>query len=397
VRADLQARRLAIELAAAALARLVLNTARRFAYPFAPALARGLDVPLTGVTSLVALNQGAGLLSPFLGPLADRWGPRTMMLLGLAMLAAGMLTAAALPLYATMLLALLLAGIGKSCFDPALQAYVGARVRWERRGLAIGLIEFAWAGSSLVGIPLVGWLIGRHGWRSPFLLLGVLAVASLLLLALLLPRVHPALAAGPARMTVIQGWRLLLQRRAALGALGYSLCFSMANDTLFVVYGAWLERDFQLPLAALGSATIAIGAAELLAEVLTAFLADRLGLARAAVGGVVVTAAAYLVLPAAARTLPLALGALFAVFLAFEFTVVTAVGLITEILPDARGTMMGALAATSSTGRMLGALTGGYVWLWGGLAATGAVAAALSVAALGSLAWGLRGWHPRPV
>lgn len=390
-------RRLAIELAAAALARLVLNTARRFAYPFAPALARGLDVPLTGVTSLVALNQGAGLLSPFLGPLADRWGPRTMMLLGLAMLAAGMLAAAALPLYATMLLALLLAGIGKSCFDPALQAYVGARVRWERRGLAIGLIEFAWAGSSLVGIPLVGWLIGRHGWRSPFLLLGVLALASLLLLALLLPRVHPALAAGPARMTVIKGWRLLLQRRAALGALGYSLCFSMANDTLFVVYGAWLERDFQLPLAALGSATIAIGAAELLAEVLTAFLADRIGLARAAVGGVVVTAAAYLVLPAAARTLPLALGALFAVFLAFEFTVVTAVGLVTEILPDARGTMMGALAATSSTGRMLGALTGGYVWLWGGLAATGAVAAALSVAALGSLAWGLRGWHPRPV
>jgi hypothetical protein len=54
------ARRLAIELAAA-LARLFLNTARRFAYPFAPALARGLDVPLTHVTSLVALNQGTGL------------------------------------------------------------------------------------------------------------------------------------------------------------------------------------------------------------------------------------------------------------------------------------------------------------------------------------------------
>jgi hypothetical protein len=69
------ARRLAIELAAAALARLFLNTARRFAYPFAPALARGLDVPLTHVTSLVALNQGTSLLTPLLGPLADRWGP----------------------------------------------------------------------------------------------------------------------------------------------------------------------------------------------------------------------------------------------------------------------------------------------------------------------------------
>jgi predicted MFS family arabinose efflux permease len=391
------ARRLVLELTAVALARFVLNTSRRFAYPFAPALARGLDVPLTSVSSLVALNQGTGLLSPVLGPLADRWGPRTMMLLGLAFLAAGMLAVAALPLYATVMLALLLAGIGKSCFDPAVQAFIGARVSWERRGFAIGLVELAWAGSSLVGIPLVGWLIGRHGWHSPFLLLGLCAVASFALIALLLPRVQPPRAAGPARMTVIRGWRLLLRRRAALGALGYSVCFAMANDTLFVVYGAWLERDFHLPLATLGTATIAIGAAELLAEVLTAFLSDRIGLARAAVSGVVLTAAAYFLLPAAARSLPLALGALFVVFLAFEFTVVTAVGLITEVLPDARGTMMGALGATSGTGRMLGALTGGYVWLWGGLAATSAVAGTLAVLALGWLVWGLRGWHPRPV
>jgi predicted MFS family arabinose efflux permease len=390
-------RRLVLELAAAALARLFLNTALRFAYPFAPALARGLGVPLTSVTSLVALNQGAGLLSPLLGPLVDRWGPRAMMLVGLASLATGMLAAAALPLYATVLLALVLTGFSKGCFAPALQAYVGARVSWERRGLAIGLAEFAWAGSSLIGIPVVGWLIGRHGWRSPFLLLGLGAVASALLLALLLPRVRLAHAAGPARMTVVHGWRMLRRRRAALGVLGYSVCFSMANDSLFVVYGAWLERDFALPLEALGSATIAIGAAELLAEALTAFLSDRIGLARATVGGVVLTAAAYLVLPVAAQTLPLALCALFFVFLAFEFTVVTAVGLITEVLPDARGTMMGALAATGSTGRMLGALTGGYVWLWGGLAATGTVAVALSLLALSSLLWGLRGWHPRPV
>src|SRR5437773_9344314 len=259
-------RRLVVELAAAALARLVFNIARRFGYPFAPALARGLDVPLTSVTSLVALNQGTGLLSPLLGPLADRWGPRTMMLLGLAFLAAGMLAVAALPLCPTLMLALLLAGVGKSCFDPAVQAFIGARVSWERRGLAIGLFEFAWAGSSLVGIPLVGWLIGRHGWRSPFLVLGICAAASFALLAILLPRVPPARAAGGERLTVISGWRLLVRRRAALGVLGYSVCFAMANDTLFVGYGAWLERDFHLPLAQLVVASLAIGAAELAAE-----------------------------------------------------------------------------------------------------------------------------------
>jgi MFS transporter, DHA1 family, inner membrane transport protein len=360
-------------------------------------LARGLDVPLTSVTSLLALNQGTGLLGPFLGPLADRWGPRAMMLLGLASLCGGMLAAAALPLYATVLLALLLAGVGKSCFDPAIQAYVGARVPWEKRGLAVGLIEFAWAGSSLVGIPLIGWLIARFGWRSPFLLLAALGAASFTLLALLLPRVPSARGADSPGSGMTQAWRLLARRRPALGALGYSVCFTMANDSLFVVYGAWLERDFRLPLAALGSATIVIGAAELLAESLIAFFADRIGLVRAAVGGVALTAAAYLLLPVVSRTLPLALAALFLAFLAFEFTVVTAMGLFTEVLPGARGTMMGMLSATSGTGRMLGALMGGYVWLWGGLAATGAVAAALSLLALCSLVWGLRGWHPRPV
>jgi MFS family permease len=79
------------------------------------------------VTSLVALNQGPGPVTPLRGPLADRWGPRTMMLTGLGILAVGMLSAAALPFYATVLLALALAGLGKSCFDPALLAYVGAR------------------------------------------------------------------------------------------------------------------------------------------------------------------------------------------------------------------------------------------------------------------------------
>jgi DHA1 family inner membrane transport protein len=403
--------RLVVELAASALARFVLNTARRFAYPFGPALARGLDVPLTRITSLVALNQGVGLLSPFMGTLADRWGPRVMMLIGLASLACGMLAAAALPLYATVLLALLMAGLGKSCFDPALQAYVGARVPWARRGFAVGLIEFAWAGSSLIGIPTVGWLIGRFGWHSPFLALGLLAALSVLLLAMLLPRSVPSPLRGegqgegwstrppsrnvpPRGVPAGQGWRLLVRRRAALGGLGYSFCFAMANDFLFVIYGAWLELDFRLPLAALGSVSIVIGVAELIAESLTAFLSDRVGLARAVTGGVALTAAAYLLLPVVARTLPLALAALFLVFITFEFTVVSANGLFTELLPDARGTMMGAVGATGSTGRMVGALLGGYVWLWGGLAATGCVAAALSLLALLSLRWGLRGWRP---
>jgi len=36
--------------------------------------------------------------------------------------------------------------------------------------LVVGLVEFSWAGSTLVGIPLIAIIIDRLDWRAPFLL-----------------------------------------------------------------------------------------------------------------------------------------------------------------------------------------------------------------------------------
>jgi DHA1 family inner membrane transport protein len=384
-------RRLALQLGAATLARLFLNTSRRFAYPFAPALSRGLGVPLTAITSLLAVNQATGVLSPLFGPLGDRWGYRQLMLVGLALLAVGMLAGGSLPAYGAVMLALFLAGLGKSVFDPALQAYAGERVPYRHRGLAVGLLEFSWAGSSLLGIPLAGLLIERLGWRSPFFALGGLGLLSAIVLAALIPGDgrRPD-AGGPADFW--QAWRRLSRERAALGALGFGFLVSAANDNLFVVYGAWLEEIFDLSIVALGTATLVIGAAELMGEVLTAAIADRLGLKRAVTTGLALSALSYALLPWVGRALPLALAGLFFTFLTFEFTIVTAFSLFTEILPGARGTMMSGIVAAFSVGRVVGALLGGPVWLAGGLAATGLVSAAISGLALACLAWGLRRW-----
>ncbi len=388
-------RKLTLQLGAATLTRIFLNTARRFAYPFAPALSRGLGVPLTAITSLVAVNQVTGLLGPAFGPLSDRWGYRRMMLAGLATLAVGMLAGGLVPVYGMILLALFLAGLGKSVFDPALQAYAGERVPYERRGLAVGLLELAWAGSSLLGIPLIGLLINRWGWRSPFFLLGGMGLLSAVVLGGLIPSNHHHRQNPPSSAGVWQAWRRLTRERAALGALGYGLLIAIANDNLFVVYGAWLEGAFGLSTVALGTATLVIGVAELLGEGLTAASADWLGLKRAVIIGLILSASSYALLPWLGHTLPLALTGLFITFLTFEFTIVTSFSLFTEILPDARATMISGVVAAASMGRVIGAFTGGSVWLAGGLTATGMVSAAISVLALACLTWGLHGWRRR--
>ena len=113
---DMKGSGLAWKVCVATLCRLALNTARRFAYPFAPTLSRGMGVPLTAVTSIIAVSQSTAVLGMFFGPLADRLGYRLMMLSGMGMLVLGMFTGGFLPFYGVVLASLFLAGLGKSVF-----------------------------------------------------------------------------------------------------------------------------------------------------------------------------------------------------------------------------------------------------------------------------------------
>ena len=387
--------RLAWKMGVAILCRLVINTARRFAYPFAPALSRGLGVSLTAITSLIAVNQATAILGMFFGPLADRLGYRLMMLAGLAMLTAGMFAGGFLPFYGVILVSLFFAGLGKSVFDPAIQAYVSERVPYHRRGLAIGLLEFSWAGSTLVGIPLLGLLIDLLGWRAPFFVLGGLGLLGVGALIILIPKDGKSVVTRSTPMDFWNIWQKLGKERNALGAIAFAFFVSVANDNLFVVYGAWLEESFGLSIVAIGLGTSAIGVAELIGESLTAVLADRFGLKRSVILGLSLCLISYGLLPVFGQTLALAFGGLFMIFLTFEFTIVSFLPLCTELLPGSRATMMSGFFAAAGIGRIVGVLLGGPVWLAGGILATGLVSATISGLALVSLVWGLRGWRQR--
>ena len=384
--------RIVFSIIVSSLNRIILNTARRFPYPFAPALSRGLDVPLSGVTSLIAVNQATGLLGLFFGPLADRLGYRLMMLGGLTLLVLGMFTAGVLPYYGVVLTAIFLAGLAKTVFDPAVQAFTGERTSYRRRGLAIGLLEFSWAGSSLLGIPLIGFLIDRWGWRSPFLALAGAGLMGLMVLGMLLPKEENFPARRPGA-GIGNAWKQIAQNHTALGALTFGFLVSLAIDNLFVVYGVWLEQVFGLSIIALGLGTGLIGVAEFLGELLTAVLGDRIGLKRAVIIGILLTIVGYVCLPFMARTLAWALAGIFIVFLAFEFSIVVFLSLCTEIMPELRATMMSFSLAAAGLGRVVGVLIGGSIWAFGGILATGVFSAIVTGLALFSMMGVLRRWE----
>jgi predicted MFS family arabinose efflux permease len=385
--------RLILKIVVVVVCRLVLSTARRFAYPFAPVLSRGLGVPLTAITSLIAVNWATSLLGIFFGPLADRFGYRKMMILGLVLLAVGMFAGGFLPLYGVILIALFLAGLGKVVFDPAVQAYVSERVPYYRRATAIGLLEISWAGSTLLGIPLIALLIDKVGWRSPFFAMGAIGIAGIFALIVLFSPDDKSMSTPHRSLSVKRMLPIFVQNKALQGALAYVFFFSAAIDNLFVVYGAWLEKAFDVSIVALGIATGVIGIAELVGEILVATISDRFGLKRVVIIGVTICIFTYGLLPFCGQSLWPALAGLFIHFLIFEFTIISSLALCTELQPEMRATAIAGFLAAAGLGRIFGALTGGPIWLAGGIVATGLVSAGITALALISLCWGLAGWR----
>ncbi len=109
------------------------------------------------------------------GPLADRYGARTMAVLGMLLVGAGLVFAGLARTIMEVYVAYGLGvGIGVGCaYVPA----VGAVQRWfvRRRGFASGLAVSGIGLGTLVMPPLAAWLIDLIGWRQAYITLGVLA------------------------------------------------------------------------------------------------------------------------------------------------------------------------------------------------------------------------------
>jgi len=168
--------------------KLLMNIARRMVYPFAPEFARGLEVELSSITSIIALNQATALLGPVGASFADKYGYKLLMLFSLGLLTIGTFAAGFIPMYSVLVVCLFLAGLSKSIFDPSLQAFIGNFVPFEHRGKIIGITELAWAGSTLLGIPLAGLIIQRFSWQTPFWVIGLLSLVCFGLILKFMPR-----------------------------------------------------------------------------------------------------------------------------------------------------------------------------------------------------------------
>jgi predicted MFS family arabinose efflux permease len=331
--------------------RMVFNTMHRMVYPYLSYFAHGMGVDLATLTTALLGRSLAGFFSPLFASVADNHGRKAGMLLGTTLFTVGVSLVVFKPTFPAFFLTLVLTTLGYMIFIPAMQAHLGDQVPYEQRGLVMALSEMSWSLSFILGVPLMGFLISSHGWMAPFPLLTILGLFSLALLARILPPSHSPVD-KPASLWA--GLRRVFTHPPALAGLAMVTLYSAANETINVVFGVWIENKFAFTLVSLGAASLGIGLAELCGEALVGGLTDRLGKQRAVAIGLFLNCLAALSLLLFGGWLPGALGGLFLFYLTFEFTLVSGIPLMSEVLPPARATLMASHMAFISLGRALG-------------------------------------------
>jgi predicted MFS family arabinose efflux permease len=332
--------------------RTVLNSLHRMVYPFLTVIGSGLGVDFAALSFGLTLRSLAGAAGPFLASIADSRGRKTGMLFGLLLFSLGAAAVVIWPTYPGFLIALVLGVVGKYVFDPSMQAYLGDRVSYARRGRVIAVTELGWSLSFVLGVPLVGLLIARYGWYAPFPFFFAAGLLAMGVIAWMLPRDRGRAAGQPG---LKENLAQVLKHSPALYGLGMGLAVSAANEVVNVVFGAWLEGAFGLKIAALSATALVIGFAELGGETFSATLTDRLGKPRSIGLGLILNSLAALALPfLGASPISAAVG-LFFFYITFEFALVSSIPLMTEVFSPARATLMAGNVASHSLGRALGA------------------------------------------
>ncbi len=373
--------RFRFQLAALTFTRLLINTTVRMVYPFAPELGRGLNVPVNEIYRLITYRSLMGFLSPFFGPLSEKYGRKPILIGAVFLFSASCLLVVFLSSYWVLGVTLSLIAIVKLGYDPALQAYLGDTIPFHRRGKAVAVSEIAWAGAFLMGAPFVGWLIKIQDWRAPFLWLAILAIGGAIWLWVVLPsttnRTQNAI-------NLIDLWHFVRKHPIDWAAPRSPALITGASETFFIVYGEWMEASFRLSPAELGLATGIIGVSELLGEGAVGAFVDRFGKHFIVTMGLCCTVC-YVIFPFTSESLIMAQVMLFVLFLFFEAMIVGTSPLMTELVPTARSLVITAVIAASSLGRAGGTVLGPFLYEQGDLIANSLAAATLTLIAMGIL------------
>ncbi|HEY3031972.1 MAG TPA: MFS transporter [Bradyrhizobium sp.] len=344
-----------------------------------------------GISSAMTLDfLVMGVASFGWGAASDRFGTRIVVLTGAVLLGLGLLLASrARSLIEFQLTYGILVGLAAGSFFAPM---IAATTTWfeSNRSLAVSLVSAGMGVAPMTISPFARWLISTYDWRVAMMTIGIAAWILLVPVALLVRRPAGATnhgtanaAADPPDMSAAQA--LYSPQFLVLAATFFLCCAAHSGPIFHMVSYAMLCG---VPAMAAVSIYSVEGLAGLGGRLLLGVVADRLGVKRVLVAGLLVQALAI-----AAYLFVSRLGEFYLLAMVFGTAYGGVMPLYAVLAREyfgqrVMGTVFGAATMTSSIGMAFGPLAGGwifdtfnsYTWLYLGSfsVALGAVAIALA-------------------
>src|ERR1700732_4917112 len=190
------------------------------------------------------------LAAPFVGPLADRYSRKLIIVLGAVFWSGLTLLTAFTHNYTELLIRHTLVGIGEATFVTIAPTFVADLFSQEKRGRILGVFYLAIPVGSAAGYLLGGNLAPHHGWRFPFYVAA--APGFLLALAVLFLREPERGQFDSLKETPERGTILGLSRNPAFltATLGMAaMTFSLGGIQVWMPQFLYSERHYSLESA----------------------------------------------------------------------------------------------------------------------------------------------------
>jgi len=313
----------------------------------------------TGTAGLLAAAYaGPGIITSLLvGPYSDRLGRRRFLIAGALTMGVFTLLCAAASSFEVLLILRAIAGVGGSLIFPNANALVGDAFAYRERGRAMSTIVGFNTMASVIGVPVAGVMAEATSWRASVALVGVLALLAGVGLALFLRPVNEA----STKERALGLYRRILGNTSAMAAVVSSFLGSLYWFTWITYLVVFFEHTFGLSRGAASTYSLTMGLGVLIGSQIGGRIGDRIG--HRLVVATTIVASGTLLLVLTSLPFPLLTAAMLNLLLSAVIGArfATNITLLTEQVPDARGTLLALSSATVALAIVVGSSIGGFL------------------------------------
>ncbi len=342
----------------------------------------GTSIALAGQLSAATFITW-GIVAPLVGPISDTYGRRPVLLVGLMLMALGILGSGMAWSYGSLLATRLITGVGSAMLPTTIISALADTLPPQKVGKAVGFITASsWVGVA-VGLPVIALLGFVGGWRLPFYVTGGLSLALWVTLWLRLP-------SGQRRL----GQSIdLFKRFKVIGrqsAPWYVLIANSAQQTVLIglttYFAAYMIESHGWDEASTAPGLGLIGVGAVIGSFAGGSIAGRARRFDWLVGINLVGGAAVGLLFALDVSAWVVVAMAFVASTLVSVSIPVLMTLIMHLAGESRGTAGGMFSTSNQLGGVVGASAGGLMLSLGGFPAVGLLylaAAVLSAAVIG--------------